>query len=250
MLTTARPMAPFRRESILVKSTLSYLVESLRPGAPSPALRRALDTAASGNFIELMVDEPVAKGEEGVRAVLTGLSQLSIGDASAAVQFQRGMLLGAAVAPARLLSGATRAMQGRDVDAIASWLEALKAGAPRELVAPLLLEAYIRRADYARAAALVKDSSAIAASRSWSLGLAALDIAQKNEAAALARLDAHLTAQPDDIDAAWMRLHALYAQVVAGHAAARSRFESEARAYIAAKGAHAAVAEEWLRAIS
>ena len=250
LLTTARPMAPFRRESILVKSTLSYLVESLRPGAPSPALRRALDTAASGHFIELMVDEPVAKGEEGVRAVLTGLSQLSIGDASAAVQFQRGMLLGAAVAPARLLSGAARAMQGRDIDAIASWLEALKAGAPRELVAPLLLEAYIRRADYARAAALVKDSSAMPETRSWRLGLAALDIAQKNEAAALARLDAHLAAQPDDTDAVWLRIHALYAQVVAGNAAARSRFESEARGYIGAKGAHAAVAEEWLRAIS
>ena len=86
--------------------------------------------------------------------------------------------------------------------------------------------------------------------RSWRLGLAALDIAQKNEAAALARLDAHLAAQPDDTDAVWLRIHALYAQVVAGNAAARSRFESEARGYIGAKGAHAAVAEEWLRAIS
>ena len=242
--------APFDRQSVLRKEPLSYLVQSLRPGAPSPALRRALDTAAAGKFIDLMVEEPVAKGEEGVRAVLTGLSQLSIGDASAAVQFQRGVLLGAAVAPARVLSGAARAMQGRDLDAIAGWLDALKAGAPREIVAPLLLEAYIRRADYSRAATLVSESKTIADNRSWTLGLAALDIAQKNETAALARIDAFLAAHPDDSHAVWLRLHALYAQVVAGHATARARFETQARAYIDSKGTHAAIAEEWLLAIS
>lgn len=241
---------PFQRSAVLATDTLAYLVQSLRPAAPSPALQRALDKAAAGQFIELMVEEPVAKGEEGIRAVLTGISQLSVGDAGAAVQFQRGVLLGAAIAPSRVLSGAARAMQGRDADAIAGWLEAQKAGAPGPVIAPLLLDAYIRRADYARAATLVTETKDVQGNRTWTLGVAAMAIAQKNEAAALTRLDAHLAAHPNDIEARWLRVHALYSQLVGGNASARARFEAEARAYIEAKGTHSAIAEAWLRAIS
>ena len=124
---------------------------SSRP-SPSPALQRALDKAAAGNYVGLMVDEPVGKGEEAVRAALSGLALLGVGDPSSAVQFQRAVLLGAPVAPSRLLSGFARALQGRDTDAIAAWQEALKAGVPRALVAPLLLDAYVRRGEFARAA--------------------------------------------------------------------------------------------------
>ena len=240
----------FRKEVLLEKNSLAYLAKSLRPAAPSAALDRALELAAAGRMIDLMVEEPVAKGEEGIRAVLTGLSHLSVGNVSAAVQFQRAVLLGAPLAPARLLSGAARAVQGRDGDAIAAWLEALKAGAPREIIAPLLLDAYLRRTEYPLAAALVRETKDIRDDRGWTLRLAALDLAQRNESSALGRLDALLAAHPEDLDARWLRIHALFSQLVGGNATARERFEREARGYIAARGEHSAIAEEWLRAIS
>ena len=67
-------------------------------------------------------------------------------------------------------------------------------------------------------------------------------------------LDRHLAAQPDDHDARWLLLHALYAQFVRGGkplpAAEAERFTKHARAYIDAKGANAGLATEWLKAIS
>jgi hypothetical protein len=79
-------------------------------------------------------------------------------------------------------------------------------------------------------------------------------IAAKREAEAVTLLDAHLATQPDDQDARWLVLHALYSQFVRGGkpwpAAEAERFAKHARAYIDAKGANAGLAEEWLKAIS
>ncbi len=166
LLREAPPLGlPFRKESILAADVLPGILASLRPASPSPALQRAFDLAAAGRFVELMVEEPVPAAEEGVRAALRGLAQLSVGDAGAAVQFQRAQLLGAPPAVTRVLSGAARAAQSRDADAISAWQEALTAGAPRALVAPYLLDAYLRRADYTRAAAFLPDIKARRAGR-------------------------------------------------------------------------------------
>ncbi len=123
------PAAPFDATVALSPEVRSYVVRTLQPAAPSPALRRALDAMAGGRFADLL-DEPVSEAEEGVRAALRGLALLALDDGSSAVHFQRAQLLGAPRAPARLLSGAARALQGRDVDAIDAWQEALAAGAP------------------------------------------------------------------------------------------------------------------------
>ena len=250
LLREAPPLAALAdRETMLQPDVRAYVVQSLKPASPSPALQRALDKAASGNYIELMVDEPVGKGEEAVRAALSGLALLGVGDPSSAVQFQRAVLLGAPVAPSRLLSGLARSLQGRDADAIAAWQEALKAGAPRPVLAPLLLDAYVRRSDYAAGSSLIAETPSAPGDASWARNVAAIAIATKREADAIKILDAHLGRHPDDRQARWLRLQALYTQIVGGDASRRAIFETEARSYIDAKGPNAPLAADWLAAI-
>jgi hypothetical protein len=249
LLGEAPPLeVTFAKESVLHAGARTYVVQSLTPSSPSPALRRALENAGAGKFVDLMVEEPITKGEEAVRAALTGLAYLALGDESSAVQFQRAVLLGAPIGPARLLSGAARALQGRDADAIAAWREALTAGAPRDVVAPLLLDAYLRRRDYPAASALIAETRQIPSDPSWARGVAATLIATRKEGDAIKTLDAHLATHADDAQARWLLLRALYAEVVAGRS--RERFAAEARRYIDGKGAHAALVADWLKAIS
>lgn len=241
--------APFGAGAIALPPVRLYLAQSLRPPSPSAGLQKALETVATGNLVDLMIEEAPVKGEEGVRAVLSGLGQLSIGDATAAVQLQRGILLGAPVAPARLLSGAARALQNRDADAIAAWQEALNAGAPANLVAPWLLDAYLRRGDLTRASALVADTKPAPSSATWTRGTATVLIATAKAQDAMRLLDPHLAKEPEDLAALWLRLHALYSQIAAGNDGLRTRFRSEAERYVSLKGVHAAVAVEWLSAL-
>jgi hypothetical protein len=249
LLGEAPPLeVTFTKESVLQVGARTYVVQSLTPSSPSPALRRALENAGAGKFVDLMVEEPVAKGEEAVRAALTGLAYLALGDASSAVQFQRAVLLGAPLGPARLLSGAARALQGRDGDAIAAWQEALKAGAPREVVAPLLLDAYLRRRDYPAASTVIAETKQTPTDPGWARGVAATLIATRKEAEAIKTLDAHLATHADDSQAQWLLLRALYAEAVAGRS--RDRFAAAARRYIDGKGAHAPLAADWLAAIT
>jgi hypothetical protein len=251
LLREAPPLgAPFRRETVLAADVLPGILSALRPQAPSPALQRALDLAAAGRFVDLMVDEPVPQSEDGVRTALRGLAMFAVGDATSAVQFQRAQLLGAPMAPSRFLSGAARAMQSRDVDAISGWQEALKAGASPSLVAPYLAEAYLRRNDLQQAAAVL-DSGPDGGG--WSRTRAAVLIGTQKEADAIKLIDARLTAAPDDLDAQWLLLHGLFAQATRDAKASPAiieRFTRQSRAYIEAKGVHAALAGEWLAGIS
>ena len=61
-------------------------------------------------------------------------------------------------------------------------------------------------------------------------------LATRQEGEAIKTLDAHLGKVPHDQHAQWLRLQALYTQMVNGDASKRARFETEARAYIDAKG--------------
>lgn len=239
---------PFRADPFVGPEILPFVIRTLRPASPSPSLARALELAEAGRFVEL-VDDPVTELEQGVSAALTGLALLAMGDGSAAVHFQRAALLGAPRSATRLLSGAARALQGRDADAIAAWQEALAARAPWAMVAPFLLDAHVRRGDYQRAAALIADTKAPPATAAWVHSTAATRIAMRQEADAIALLDGHLTRQPSDAVAQWLLVHALYSQVVHGETANRGRLVSQAQSYIDARGAHAALARDWLAAI-
>ncbi len=176
------------------------------------------------------MEEPVPAAEQGVRAALTGLALYSVGDASSAVTFQRALQLNAPAAPTQVLIGAARAMQGRDPDAIAAWQAAIDGGLRSSIVAPFLIDAYLRRGDGARAAALVAaELGGRAPEGAWIRAAAATAIATGKDREAIALLDARLTQQPDDAEAQWLLLHALYGSIVRGGEKGNARDGSSRR---------------------
>jgi len=243
---------PFRREDATEDAMLTAIVQGLTPPAPSPALRRALDLAAERKFIDLLAEEPVPQPEQAARTALTGLALYTIGDASALVQFQRAYALGGPGGPIQFLIGAVRAMQNREPDAIAAWQTASDEGLPA--VAPFLVDAYIRRGDASRAAALVSaELAGRPAEGTWARALAATHLASGRDQDALLVLEARLAHSPNDTDARWLQLQALYGRIVRNDKSAaapeRERFLTAAPAYIAEGGANAALAAEWMRAL-
>ena len=254
LLAEAPPLGrPFNRSVVLEPRVLGPLVDALLPPSPSLALARAATIARSGKPADLLIEEPVLPAEAGVRTALTGLALFSIGDASAAVQFQRALQQNAPAAPTQFLIGAARAMQSRDPDAIAAWQAAIATGSAPAITSQLLIDAYLRRNDLQRATELA--AANVPASPAWTRSIASIHIASRRDTDAIALLDSHLAGQSDDQEARWLLLHAMYSQFVRGGgkplaAGDAERFAKQARAYIDAKGANAALAEEWLKAIS
>src|SRR6185436_4250668 len=109
-------------------------------------------------------------------------------------------------------------------------------------------EAYLRRRDVAGAAAVVDSLSGTDSMPA--LVLAATRIASNREAEAIAALDAALAKDPEDAEARWLLLHAMYSQIVRSGQGPRERFAIEARRYIGANGRHAALAADWLAMLS
>lgn len=249
LLSEAPPLGRgFRREDGIGDAVLATLVQALTPASPSPALRRALDLAAGRTFIELLAEEPVLQPEQAVRVALTGLALYAIGDVSALGRFQQAAALGGPAGPIQFLIGAVRATQNRDSDAIAAWQLARENGLPG--VAPFLVEAYLRRGDNARAASLVSaELAGRPAQGPWVRALAVAHLANGRNREALAVIDAQLATHPDDSDARWLQLQALYGRIVTDGAADHDSFKTAARAYVASGGAHSALAAEWLKAV-
>ena len=249
LLAEAPPLGrPFSRDTILKPDALAPVIDLLAPASPSPQLARALALARDGKLVELLVEEPVAAGEAGIRSTLTGLALLPVAEASAVVQLQRGLQEGAPAGPAQHLIGAARAIQNRDADAIAAWETALATGRAPAGTRQLLVEALLRRGDSARAAAVVADTPRGGGSAEWTRLTAATHIAGGRFADAVAVLDAHRTTHPDDEDARWLLLHALFGEVASG--GNRERFAAEARRYIDTQGRNSDLVAEWLRVVA
>ena len=243
---------PFRREAVLDAAVLAPVIDALRPASPSPALSRALAIAKTARPADLLIEEPVPAAEAGIRTALTALALFSIGDASAASQFQRALDQNAPIAPTQFLLGAARALQSRDPDAIAAWQTAIATGSAPPITPLLLIDAYLRRNDLQKASELAATNAP--ADAGWTRSVASTHIAAKREPEAIALLNTHLAAHPDDQDARWLLLHGLYSQFVRSGkplpAADAERFTSNARAYVDAKGPNSALAHEWLKVIS
>ena len=76
---------------------------------------------------------------------------------------------------------------------------------------------------------------------------AATAIATGKDRDAIAILDAWLTQQPDDAEAQWLLLHALYGSIVRGGEKGNTgRFATAAQAY---RGPHEALLAEWLTVV-
>ncbi|MDO8677438.1 MAG: hypothetical protein Q7R30_02585 [Acidobacteriota bacterium] len=246
LLAEAPPLGRrFDRAAALQPAIVAELLDRLAPAASSPGLARAIAAARAGRFVDLLVEDRVPAHEQGVRAMLTGLALVSVGDFGALRQFQRALESGAAAAPDQFLIGVARAMQNRDQDAIDAWEAARSAGLPPAMLSPFLADAYLRRGDPKGAAEAVPAAGS-EDDEEWTRVLAATRIATRREGDAIVALDARLARHPGDLDARWLLLHALYADFVNGNGDRRARFLAEAPRYIDAQGPHSALTAEWL----
>ena len=246
LLAEAPALGPrFDLGAALDASIVGTLVDRLTPAAPSPALARALSTARNGRFADLLIEDRVAADEQGIRSVLTGLAFLSLGDLGAISQFERAQRDSVDRAVIDYLLGVARATQGRDAEAIERWTAARSARLPSQVIDRALTEAYLRRREFARAAEIVRDIDPTADS-AMARARAATRIGERREADAVATLDVLLAKSPDDLDARWLLVHALYSGIVTAPSNPRQRFLAEAQRYIDAKGRHSALVAEWM----
>ena len=248
LLAEAPALAPrFDSAAVLERPVLDEVLSRLVVEGRSPALERAFEAARSGRFADLLVADAVTGPEQGARNTLSGLALLSLGNPAAAAELQRALQMNAPAAAVQVLIGAARAMAGRDVEAIAAWEAARQAGFPPPTVDRLIAEAYLRQKDFARAAAAIGDRPSDSASMAT---FAATRIGTRRPAEALAVLDTLLAQRPDDAEARWLLLHALYAQFVGGDRGVAARLRAEAQRYIDGKGQHAQLASEWLKVVT
>jgi hypothetical protein len=250
------PGQAFRRDAVLAPGVVAALARGLRPAAPSPGLGRLIDAAAAGRFADLVREEPVDPTERATALALRGLGLYALGDAPRAVapQLQQAIAQGAPAAPVLVVLGATYAAAGDDKAALAAWSQARDGGVDDATIASLLVDAYMRQGDVARATAMARAAlDAQPANPAAVRGLAATQIAAGQYADALAGLDALVSATPDpDID--FLVVHALYAGFVGETApgatpSGRDRLQTVGRRYVAAGGRHAALVQEWLAVV-
>jgi hypothetical protein len=151
--------------------------------------------------------------------------------------------------------GACRALERDDRDAIAHWQQALAAGMPPSVVTPLIIDAYIRLGESARASEVAQPLTRNGVPDDAVLkGMAAIHVAQGRAADAIPLLERYLSAHTDDQDARYVLLHALFATHVGNKGSAateefKTRFASLARTYIEAKARHAVLVSEWVEVI-
>ncbi|MEP7118706.1 MAG: tetratricopeptide repeat protein, partial [Acidobacteriota bacterium] len=251
------PGRAYRREAVLTSSTLAALARALAPPAPSPELRQALEHVSAGRFADLVQTNLTDPAERPTALALRGLALYGLGDSArtVAAQLQQAAEQGAPAAPVQLLIGATAALGGDDRAAIAAWNQAREGGIDDASVATLLVDAYLRQGDVARAAAmgqaaLDSEPGNTAAIR----GLAVTLIAATRYAEALALLDARPRAAEPDPDSEFLVLHALYAGLVSGRpaggdVAARERFAAGARAYAEHGGRNVDLVRAWVEVL-
>jgi hypothetical protein len=250
LLAEAPPLGPrFEFAAALDGSIVAALVDRLGPAMPSPALARALATARSGRFADLLIEDRVAADEQGIRSVLTGLALLSLGDLGALSHFERAQEASVDRAVVDYLFGVARAVQGRDAEAIERWTAARLTGLSGKAIDRVLAEAYLRRREFARAAEIMRGADATGDSAQSKL-MAATRIGERRDAEAVVILDALLSQSPDDQDARWLLVHALYSGLVTAPGNPRQRFQAEAQRYIDAKGRHSALAAEWIAVLA
>jgi hypothetical protein len=246
-------VAPFRRDDLLQTIVLEEFLTRLQPASPSSALAAALDAARARRFVELIREDAVSADETVARHSLRTLALYALGETATMLAAPLAQILKAPGSPAaaQILMGATRALDGNDREAIAAWDAAIAAGADAGAIAPLLVDALLRQGNATRAVELAQRAASV--DPGLVRRLAAAHLAAGRHADALRSLDARLAQQPDDPDAQWLALHALFAGFVNGSgpgsdAAGRARIGELAARYAAAMGPHAALAAEWAAA--
>jgi hypothetical protein len=259
LLRDAPPLVlPFRREDLLQPPVINEITARLRPRAPSAAMLAALATARERRFVDLVRDGSVGPEEAGARSALRALALYALGDTTASLTppLQVAQQQAAPAAGTEIIVGALRALEGNDREALVAWTAAQAAGASASIVAPLMMNAWLRLGEPERAVTLGRASvtagthDAVVARR-----LAAALITTNRPGEAVEIFDQHLRQNPADLEAQWLALHALFRGFVTGtnpgtDAAGRARIVELASAYAAANGQHALLAREWAQAVA
>jgi predicted Zn-dependent protease len=207
--------------------------------------------------VELVREDAVSADEQGARALLRTLALFALGDTptSLAVSLRQAATPSTPPAALWVVIGATRALEGNDRDAIAAWQSAISTGLDAAIVSRLLIDAYLRLGDSAHAIEVASSGverqpgDAILVRR-----LAAGHIAANHLEDAVRLLDGHLRTVPDDVEAQWLLLHALYtgaarAQGPGADQAGRDRIKDVATRYTQAGGKNASLAAEWAASV-
>jgi hypothetical protein len=248
---------PFRREDVLTPPILDMVVNRLRPRLPSNALTLAFDAIAARRFIDLVRADAVGADEAAIRATLRAFALYALGDTPAAVSapLRQALSLLAVRGPAHLLIGASRALEGNDREAVAAWTEAMETGLAEPVLAPVIIDAYVRAGELSQAIAVGERArESTPADPALTRRLAAAYLAAGREADALTVLDPYLAATPGDHEAEWLRLHAWFSGIVHRRgvnlgATTSARFQELAAAYVGANGRYAGLAKEWSDAV-
>lgn len=251
------PGQAFRRDALMTPAMLTAITAGLTPAAPSDGLKRLLDAATASRFADLVKEAPIAPEERPTAQALRGFGLFAVGDnpRAVAVQLQQALAQGAPPGPVLLLLGATYAQSGDDKGAVAAWNQARDGSVADAAVATLMVDAYMRQGDVARATAMAQAAldaqpgSAAAARR-----LAAARIAAGQYADALTVLDG-LASATADADTDFLVVHALFGGVVGGTApgntaTGRERLRAVGQRYIDAGGRHAPLVTEWLAVVA
>jgi len=250
------PGQPFRREAVLTPTMRAVITRALTPSNPSDALGQLLVAAADGRFTDLIGEPAVTPSERSAAQVLRGLGLYGVGDAprTVAAHLQQALAQGAAPSPTLLLLGATYALGGDDKAAVEAWNQARDGGVDDVSVATLLVDAYIRQGDVARATAIARAAvDAQPGNAATTRGLAAARIAAGQYAEALAGLDGIAAAGEPETD--FLVLHALYGGFVGdtapgNTATGRDRLRVVGARYVSAGGRHAGLVKKWLAVVA
>ena len=254
LLASAPPyVAAFRRAHFVEAAVLDRTLDAIAPSATTPALSRLLTLARERRFADLLPEANLSPSERGTGILLQAIGYFALGDNATAVtlQLRRALEAGAPAGAAEFWLGACSAIDRRDQDALAAWQAAAKGGWPAALLALPVAEAEVRLGRWEQAGAGARAALAAGvADPELQLIAAAADIASGQLARAIETLTPVLAANPDEGEAQWLMLHALFAGAVKqeGPGATRegrAQLIEMATRYIDGGGRHRALVEEW-----
>ncbi|MGE0812085.1 MAG: tetratricopeptide repeat protein [Vicinamibacterales bacterium] len=252
------PGQAFQRDRVLTPPTRAALRAILTPPSPSEGLAAALAALEAGQYAALLRVGPAEPLEQPAVQALLGVGLFGLGDSPRAViaQLTQAANRGAPAAAVGLVLGAAHAAAGDDRSAITALLAARDAGMDEAAVAPLLIQAYLRIGDVARAAAMATATlDAQPANLGARRALAATLVATRRPGEALRVLDAAPDGGADDPETRFLALHALFAGWVVKDPALtsepmRERFARSGARYVEDGLDRADLVREWLAVAS
>lgn len=195
-------------------------------------------------------DAQPASGEPVVDATLRGMQLLSAGQpAEAEAAFRDALDADPEFTLALALAGGAWAAVGRDREATRSWRTALATGVDAPFLHDLVTTALLRQGDVKGAREFVTELEEIGADTTplaRERALAAAIVGDRRLAAT--ELTAWVDAHPDDLDAAFLLLLALYElKTIEKDETVSAQFDARARRYLELNGPRAALVARWLK---